>query len=149
MSTDLARICPLCQHEDRNELDDAMMSGTRAREVADQYGFTMQEVLEHKIHAIYPYVEDASIEQMDALIGEAAASGARCKTYNQERELLKAIELAANMVVKKVDMVKKRSANMSANGLDVQQVRDKLVDALEAHPDAVAAVVKALGGGRE
>ena len=146
MSAELTKICQLCEHPDRNLIDNDLMTGWRARDCADTYGFTLQEVLEHKMHAVYPYADDVAIEQMDGIMQETADTMRRLRVMRNELGVLKALEQTSQLVVKRVELIKRRLAAGTDSAPDIIEARDRITRALDAHPEAALAVSKALGG---
>ena len=169
----MARPCTICQHEQRAEIDAALVESAPNRRVAAQFGFSEQAVRRHKAAhlpaAMARASEAAAVARGDDLMGqvreqqarvgrlflEAEAVLAAAKKAGKLRIVLSAVRTAAGTIHEArggVDLMARLlgelndSVTVLLDSPEWLDIRNRIIRALQPYPEAGAAVVAALKG---
>ncbi len=153
----MPRVCTLCSHEDREEIDAALVLGRPSRELAEQYGLSGSAVRRHRLDHL-----SAALARVAAARQEAGPSSALDRLEELRQRAMKVLDsadeegkaslsLAAIREVRSlVELIAKITGELDERAqvavVNVQtseewaQIRAALSQALAPHPDAARAV---------
>lgn len=156
--------CSVCSRSDRAAIDDALISGTAYRTIAARHdGVSLSALTRHRRAHVSPALQAVVVERAQAgavsaldrledLYTEATAILAALKADGNSTKALAAVQVLAGVVEKIAritgeldDRPQVAVVNLQSSP-DWQQVRAVILGALATHPDARAAVVRALDG---
>ena len=146
--------CKVCNHENRNDIETALLAGVPQREVATRYGLTPASVSRHKRNHMAMVIREhaeltaqnlmayvaALQRQAQALKDKAEASGDYKVALSGIRELVRIVDLMARLSGNLDD---RPQINIAVNPQWIE-IRDVILDALAPYPEAQARVVEAL-----
>jgi hypothetical protein len=154
----MPRRCTVCDHSERHGIDEALVTGAPYRSVAKQFGLSESAVYRHKTEHLPAHllkameVEEAAraddlLEQVRHLQGHALDILERAEKAGDLRTALAAISQARGnleLLGKLAGELDERpvvNLNISSEWLELRAV---IVGALEPHPAAHRAVLRAL-----
>ncbi len=156
----MTRTCTVCRHPDRRTIDQAMVRRTPFRTIAQQYGVSAWAALRHHDDhlpaALSKAQEAAEVAQADDLLSQvrnlqarahgildkAEAAGDLRTALSAIREARGNLELLAKLLGE-LDERPQVNVLVSTEWLELRAV---IVGALEPHPEARGAVLRALEG---
>jgi hypothetical protein len=155
------RSCTICEHPDREAIDEALVGGASNRSVASLYDVSEAAVRRHKANHLPAKLVMAQaaeeVAQADDLLGQMQDLQSRtlavleaAETTNQHRTALSAIREARSnleLLAKLLGELDERpvvNLSVSPQWLELRAV---IVAALEPHPDALSDVLRALENG--
>ena len=156
----MPRRCTVCDHPKRHSIDETLVTGAPYRSVAKQFGLSDSAVYRHKTEHLPAYllkareVEEAAraddlLEQVRLLQGHALDILERAEKAGDLRTALAAISQARGnlellgKLAGELDHRPVVNLNVSPEWLELRTV---IVGALEPHPAAHSAVLRALEG---
>ena len=156
----MPRRCTVCDHAERHGIDEALVTGAPYRSVAKRFGLSESSVYRHKTEHLPAHLlkareaEDAAraddlLDQVRHLQTHALDILERAEKAGDLRTALAAISQARGnlellgKLAGELDERPMVNLNISPQWLELRAV---IVGALESHPAAHTAVVKALGG---
>jgi hypothetical protein len=156
----MPRRCTVCDHPERHSIDKALVSGAPYRSVAKRFGLSESAVYRHKTEHLPPHLlkareaEEAAradnlLEQVRTLQAHSLGILDRAEKAGDLRTALAAISQARGnleLLGKLAGELDERpvvNLNVSSEWLDLRAV---IVGALEPHPAAHNAVLRALEG---
>jgi hypothetical protein len=156
----MPRSCTICAHTDRDAIEDAFIAGTPKRRIASHYGVSERAVRYHTrehLPALLALARDAEqasradtlLDRIEALQSRTLAILEAAEETNEHRTALAAIrEARGNLeligeVTKELDRTPTLNLHLNPEWLELRAV---IVGALDAHPDARGAVLRALEG---
>lgn len=171
----MAPRCTVCSHPDRDKIDRRLVGGESARGIAREFGLSHAAAdrhrarhIPHELAQAHQAVEVARAGSLlDEIRGhaaragrlvdqaEAVLSGARGRRQLRVRlEAIKTATVALREVRGTLELLGKVGGELGTGGITVaiqaapewQALRDRILCALRPHPDALRAVVEALGG---
>lgn len=157
----MGRTCSVCAHEDRQEIDEALVSGTPYRDIAGRTGLTTSALSRHRSDHISAALQSVVVERdadaaaslldrVEDLIGRterilsaSEESGKVAQALGAVRELRALLELLgkASGELKPDGLIQVLNVQTSPEWLQIRQV---LLAALAPHPEARVAVAGAL-----
>jgi hypothetical protein len=154
------RACTVCSHESRDAIEDAFIAGTPKRRIASHYGVSERAVRYHlreHLPALLALARDAAqasradslLDRIEALQSRTLAILEATEETHDHRVALAAIrEARGNLeligeVTKELDRTPTLNLHLNPEWLELRAV---IVGALDAHPDARGAVLRALEG---
>ena len=154
----MPRACTICAHEERDAIEDAFIAGTPKRRIATHYGVTEQALRRHlreHLPALLALARDAEraaradslLDRIEALQSRTEAVLERVEGTENYSATLSAIrEMRANLeligeVTKELDRTPTLNLHLSPEWIELRTV---IVGALDDHPDARDAVVRAI-----
>jgi transposase-like protein len=154
----MPRRCTVCDHHERHDIDEALVTGAPYRSVAKRYGLSDSAVYRHKTEHLPAHLlkareaeevaqADDLLEQVRHLQGRALEILERAEKSGDLRTALAAISQArANLellgkLAGELDERPVVNLNVSPQWLELRAV---IVGALEPHPAAHTAVLRAL-----
>jgi hypothetical protein len=154
------RACTVCSHESRDAIEDAFIAGTPKRRIASHYGVSERAVRYHlreHLPALLALARDAEqasradslLDRIEALQSRTLAILEATEETHDHRVALAAIrEARGNLeligeVTKELDRTPTLNLHLNPEWLELRAV---IVGALDAHPDARGAVLRALEG---
>jgi len=156
----MPRSCTICRHADRDAIEDAFVAGTPKRRIASRYGVTERAVRHHTrehLPALLALARDAEraaradslLDRIEALQSRTLAILEASQETHDHRVALAAIrEVRANLeliaeVTKELDRTPTLNLHLNPEWLEL---RTTIVGALDPHPEARGAVLRALEG---
>jgi hypothetical protein len=157
----LPRTCTVCVHDSRVEIDRALVAGEAFRNIAERFGTSATALHRHKgehLPAKLLMAQQAEeVAQADSLLDQvgdlqrraygildkAEGAGDLRTALGAIREARGNLELLAKLLGE-LDERRVVNLNVSPEWLELRAV---IVGALEPHPDARGAVLRALEGG--
>ena len=156
----MPRRCTACDHSERNGIDEALVTGAPYRSVARRFELSESAVYRHKTEHLPAHLlkarEDEEVAQADHLLEQVRNLQAhalnileRAEKAGDLRTALAAIYQARGnlellgKLAGELDERPQVNLTVSPQWLELRAV---IVGALESHPAAHTAVVKALGG---
>ena len=156
----MPRACTVCSHESRDAIEDAFIAGTPKRRIASHYGVSERAVRYHlreHLPALLALARDACaasradslLDRIEALQSRTLAILEATEETHDHRVALAAIrEARGNLeligeVTKELDRTPTLNLHLNPEWLELRAV---IVGALDAHPDARGAVLRALEG---
>ena len=156
----MPRSCTICSHESRDAIEDAFIAGTPKRRIASHYGVSERAVRYHTrehLPALLALARDAEraaradslLDRIEALQSRTLAILEATEETGEHRTALAAIrEARGNLeligeVTKELDRTPTLNLHLNPEWLELRAV---IVGALDAHPDARGAVLRALEG---
>ncbi len=154
-----AQVCCVCRHDNREEIDRALLRGVGVREVEARFGVPKSSAHRHKQRHILEAVSKAhaahEVAAADGLLVEVmrlsrkAAKILRLAEKKTDyraaiggvREGLRAVELKARLLG---ELREQANVNVLVASPGWQALQAAIVEALEPHPEAKAAVISAL-----
>jgi hypothetical protein len=157
----MPRSCTICEHTDRDAIEDAFIAGAPKRRIASQYGVSERAVRYHlreHLPVLLALARDAErasradslLDRIEALQSRTLAVLEATEETHDHRVALAAIrEARGNLeligeVTKELDRTPTLNLHLNPEWMELRTV---IVGALEPHPDARGAVLRALGGG--
>jgi hypothetical protein len=154
----MTRVCTICSHESRDAIEDAFIAGTPKRRIASHYGVSERAVRYHlreHLPALLALARDAEraaradtlLDRIEALQSRTLAILEAAEETNEHRTALSAIrEARGNLeligeVTKELNRAPTLNLHLNPEWLELRAV---IVGALDAHPDARGAVLRAL-----
>jgi hypothetical protein len=154
------RACTVCSHESRDAIEDSFIAGTPKRRIASHYGVSERAVRYHlreHLPALLALARDAAqasradslLDRIEALQSRTLAILEATEETHDHRVALAAIrEARGNLeligeVTKELDRTPTLNLHLNPEWLELRAV---IVGALDAHPDARGAVLRALEG---
>jgi hypothetical protein len=154
------RACTVCSHESRDAIEDAFIAGTPKRRIASHYGVSERAVRYHlreHLPALLALARDAAqasradslLDRIEALQSRTLAILEATEVTHDHRVALAAIrEARGNLeligeVTKELDRTPTLNLHLNPEWLELRAV---IVGALDAHPHARGAVLRALEG---
>lgn len=149
-------VCSICTHDSSAEIDKQLVAGVPYRQIATRYGVTVTSLFRHRgahlspaLCALQAQTEtdnqttlvdriEALIERGEHLFAGAAKSGQHTQALGTLRELRNLLELLG-----KADGTLAKAPTVTINLMASSEwlaVRAALLDALQPHPAARAAV---------
>jgi hypothetical protein len=156
----MPRSCTVCEHSERGSIDRALVSGASNRSVASLYDVSEAAVRRHKTNhlpAKLVMAEQAAevaeagglLSQVQGLQGRALAILDKAETAGDLRTALGAIREARGNLELLAKLLGELDERPVVNVLVSPQwveLRTLIVGALDAHPEALGAVVGAIEG---
>jgi hypothetical protein len=156
----MPRSCTICSHPSRDAIEDAFIAGTPKRRIASHYGVSERAVRYHlreHLPALLALARDAAqasradslLDRIEALQSRTLAILEATEETHDHRVALAAIrEARGNLeligeVTKELDRTPTLNLHLNPEWLELRAV---IVGALDAHPDARGAVLRALEG---
>jgi hypothetical protein len=158
----MPRTCTVCGHEHRYEIEDILVSRSKPyRDIARRYGVSKDAVGRHvsegHVSDLIKLAADAEraaradglLDRIEALHSRTLAILEATEETNEHRTALAAIrEARSNLeligeVTKELDRTPTLNLHLNPEWLELRAV---IVGALDAHPDARGAVLRALEG---
>jgi hypothetical protein len=154
----VSRVCTICSHDRRDEIEDAFIAGTPKRRIASQHGVTERAVRHHmrehlpELLALARDAEraaraDTLLDRIEALQSRTLATLDEAEHTDDYRARLAAIrEARANLeligeVTKEINRTPTLELHLNPEWLKVQAV---IVSALEPYSEAKDAVVSGI-----
>jgi len=148
--------CRACTHPDRNDIDGAIVSGVSSRKVAERFSLSEAGVSRHKVGHLSPAIAKAAskrggklldrvealIERTESILTTAEQSGrvtVALSAVREQRELLRLMGTASGELKEGPQL----TVNLMASP-EWLAIRQAVLEALAAHPDARAAVAQRL-----
>jgi hypothetical protein len=156
----MPRSCTICSHESRDAIEDAVIAGTPKRRIASRYGVTERAVRHHTrehLPALLALARDAErAARADSLLDRIEALQSRtlaileateethdhCVALAAIREARGNLELIGE-VTKELDRTPTLNLHLNPEWLEL---RTTIVGALDHHPEARGAVLRAIDG---
>jgi hypothetical protein len=156
----MGRSCTICSHESRDAIEDAFIAGTPKRRIASHYGVSERAVRYHlreHLPALLALARDAErasradslLDRIEALQSRTLAILEATEETHDHRVALAAIrEARGNLeligeVTKELDRTPTLNLHLNPEWLELRTV---IVGALDHHPEARGAVLRALEG---
>src|SRR5918995_6333782 len=156
----MPRSCSVCTHDERDSIEDAFIVGTPKRRIASHYGVSERAVRHHlreHLPALLALARDAEraaradslLDRIEALQSRTLAILEATEETGEHRAALAAIrEARGNIeligeITKELDRTPTLNLHLNPEWLELRAV---IVGALDAHPDARGAVLRALEG---
>lgn len=157
----MGRSCSICTHEDRQTIDEALVSGTAYRNLAERFSLSLAALSRHRSEHVSAALQAVVVERdrqaagslldrVEDLIGRterilssAEESGKVAQALGAVRELRALLELLgkASGELKPDGLVQVLNVQTSPEWLAIRQA---VLAALAAHPEARVAVAGAL-----
>ena len=154
----MPQACTICSHERRDAIEDAFITGTPKRRIAAHHGVTEQAVRRHvreHLPTLLALARDAEraaradslLDRIEALQSRTRAILEATEETNEHRTALAAIRGArGNLeligeITKEINRTPTLNLSLSPEWLELRAV---IAGALETHPEARAAVVRAI-----
>ena len=158
----MPRVCTICTHESRPEIDRVLLDGEAYRSIAKRYGASPSAVLRHREHLPSQLVkarEAEEITQADTLLEQvrylqtralsildrADDSGDLRTALGAIREARSNLELLAKLLG---ELQQEGTINVTVTP-EWLTLRATVIGALQPYPDAARAVSKALTAGEK
>ena len=156
----MPRTCTVCAHDARANIDRALVASEPLRTIADRWSVSKTSLMRHKaehVPATLAKAQEAQeVARADDLLADVRALQARtlailnaAEASEQHRTALSAIREARSnleLLAKLLGELDERPAVNVVLSPEWLELRAVVVGALEPHPDARGAVLKALGG---
>jgi hypothetical protein len=154
----MGRTCSICNHEQRQAIEAALISGTPYRNISKQFSVSLAALNRHKSEHLPAHLASArqaeEVAQADDLLAELRGLQAKAyelllKAEKQNdlrtallgvREARGCLELLAEL---EGELDRRQTVNVTL-GPEWQQVRMVIIEALQSYPDARVAVAKRL-----
>ena len=154
----MPRSCTICIHEQRNEIERAVVLQTRYRKIAALYSVSESAISRHVRDHILPYmarVREAEcmeraatlVDRLDEITSETRAilRAAREEGGSADDRALRAIRRIERQLELEAKIFEVIPSEPTVNVLIAPKVQIAIVKALEPFPDAQQAVADALG----
>ena len=161
----MPRVCTVCTHTERQRIDEALVTGTSFRKIAERFGTSTTALYRHKQDHVPGHLAKAQaaeeVAQADDLLArllllnqETLAILREARTgHEKDNELaLKAIARAEKQLELQGKLVGKLQDHPTVNVLVLpawQMLRTTIFVALAPYPEARVAVAEALHSSRE
>ncbi len=157
----MPRSCTICEHPDRETIDEALVGGASNRSVASLYDVSEAAVRRHKANHLPAKLvmaqaaeevaqADTLLDQIQDLQSRTLAILEAAESTNQHRTALSAIREARSnleLLAKLLGELDERPVVNLSVSPEWLELRAVIVGALEPHPQALRAVVGALESG--
>ena len=153
----MSRTCTICKHPSRDEINQALLGNESSRSIAGRWSVSKTALLRHKAGHLPAAVVQAAaaeeqvssgklLERLTALNRETASILREARTANDNQLALKAIARVEKQLEFEGRLLAKlESATDSVTMLpEWQDLRLEILKALEPHPAARQAVVRAI-----
>lgn len=157
----MGRACSICSHEDRQAIDEALVSGTGYRNLAERFSVSLAALSRHRNEHVSAALQAVVVERereaagslldrvesligrTEALLSSAEATGKVAQALGAVRELRALLELLgkASGELKPDGLVQVLNVQTSPEWLAIRQA---VLLALAPHPEARVAVAGAL-----
>lgn len=153
--------CGVCSHDERRDIEAAIVSGKSRRAVASQYGLSKDGVARHEANHLSPALKGvvtkrevagatSALDRLEHLYGRASrvldaaeAEGKASLSLAAVRELRGLVETLARITGELDDSPKVAVVNLSSSA-EWQTTRAAMLDVLREYPDAGRAVAARL-----
>ena len=156
----MPRTCTVCAHDARAKIDRALVASEPLRAIADRWSVSKTSLMRHKaehVPATLAKAQEAQeVARADDLLADVRALQARtlailnaAEASEQHRTALSAIREARSnleLLAKLLGELDERPTVNLVLSPEWLELRAVVVGALEPHPDARGAVLRALGG---
>jgi hypothetical protein len=156
----MPRVCTICTHEKRGEIDAALLAGEPFRTIASRFGTSPTALHRHKkhlptflvkAHEVNEAVEAGTLlerlkflnAETRAILAECRAEGNRAVALLAIARLEKQLELEAKLIG---ELQQEGTINLVVNA-EWLTLRAAVISALLPYPDAAQAVTRALAAG--
>ena len=156
----MPRTCTICSHEQRPEIDAALLNGEAYRSIAKRYGASPSAVLRHREHLPNQLVkarEAEEVTQADTLLEQVRSLQTRALSIldrADEAGDLKTALAAIREARSNLELLGKLAGELQQEGTvnvtltpEWLGLRAVVISALQPYPDAAQAVSKALTAG--
>ncbi len=154
----MGRDCSVCVHEDRNIIDQRLISGTPTRQIADEFGVGRESVNRHKKNHLPVELlkskrlaeisaADNLIERVESLFDKALSLLGQAegeKKFSATASLLKEARSSLELIGKISGELKSGTVVNLTYSPQWTELRNVLITTLEPHPEIKAEVVQAL-----
>ncbi len=154
----MPRVCTICAHDQREAIDQALVSGESFRYVAERFGTSSTALHRHKAEHVPATLAkaqeaqevaqaDSLLEQMQALQAKALTILAKAEQAGDLRTALLAIREARACVETLLEVEGELNRRPEVNlyiSAEWIEVRNVLMTALAPYPEARASVAQAL-----
>lgn len=159
----MARVCSICTHDQRSEIDTALLAGEPLRDIAGQFRLSRSALHRHKTDHLAEQMAEVAERNAEADVRTAIDVVSQLKTVNAEAHaVLKAAKAAKDggLTLQAIDRITKqielqaRLIDLLKDGTTINvvvtpqwvELRSTLLSALQDHPDARLSVAAALQG---
>ncbi len=156
----MPRTCTICAHEQRAEIDAALLAGEPYRVIAQRYAASEDAVYRHKGHLprlIVKAHEAQEVAQADTLLEQVLSLKARALSILDKAEDAGDLRTAVSAIREAratVELFAKLSGELQQEGTvnlvvnaEWLTLRAVVIGALQPYPDAAGAVTRALASG--
>lgn len=157
----MPRVCTICGHKKRAEIDEAIVQGEAIRRIAAQYRLSPSALQRHKDGHIPPVLakahEAAEVARADGLLGmlqDLETDARRIGEKAEKKKDLRTALAAIRELVRIVELTAKLRGELAQEGQTTinmlvadpgwLEIRTRIVEALEPYPEARLAVVSAM-----
>lgn len=159
----MPRICTVCSHPDRNEIDTALVAGDPLRNVARRRSVTVSALFRHKRDHLPGHLvkaaEEEDLAQAIDVVRQLKAINAACLEILQKSRAdgKHSISLrAVDRIHRQIELQARLLGELRETGPQVNvliaaewhEIRMTIFNVLEPYPEARAALAEALGGAR-
>jgi hypothetical protein len=154
----MPRVCSICSHEDREEINAALLSGAPLRDIARRYATSKDALARHREHLPLRLVKaqdaaevaqaDTLLEQVKSLqaraltiLDKAEASGDLRTALSAIREARGNLELLAKLLG---ELQQEGTVNVLVAAPEWLALRSLILEAIAPYPEARTAVLGAL-----
>jgi len=155
----MPRVCSVCRHADRPAIDAALLSGDSFRHIASQFGTSTTALQRHKADhlpaAVATAHEAEQVAQADDLLRQLRGLHAKAVSLllaaeraGDLRTALAGVREARSCLEVLLEVEGEISRRPEVNitiSAEWVEIRTVILGALQAHPEARSAVVRALG----
>lgn len=155
----MGRTCTVCTHAERPAIEQALVTGTAFRTIADRYGVSHQALIRHKTDHLPAAVVAAAgdeetrqaldvLQQLRTINGAALAVLRDARAAKDGELALKAIDRIFRQIELQAKLLGELDERPTINVLVAPEwlaLRGRLVVALAAFPEARVAVAEVLG----
>lgn len=157
----MPRTCTICAHNDRSEIDAALLNGEPYRRIAQRYAASPDAVNRHKREHLSSQMAQAArangaadvrtaidvVQQLRAINDEAHAVLIDARESRDGELRLKAIEQVRKQIelqARLIDLIRDGDTVNITISPQWLEIRAVVIDALSGHPDASQRVAEAL-----
>lgn len=157
----MGRACSVCTHDDRQAIDEALVSGTPYRNLAEQFSVSLAALSRHRSDHVSAALQavvvererdaaaslldrvESLIERTERILSASEETGKVAQALGAVRELRALLELLgkASGELKPDGLVQVLNVQTSPEWLAIRQA---ILGALQSHPEARMAVAGAL-----
>jgi hypothetical protein len=152
----MPRRCSVCDHPERQKVDEALVTGAPYRSIAKRFVLSESAVYRHKVEHLPARLakarEAAEVAQADDLLAQvrdlqdrALAVLGRAESAGELRTALGAIREARGNLELLAKLIGDLDERPQVNVLIAQEAQTTIIAALAPYPDARQAVADALG----
>ena len=149
----MARTCTICAHNERNAIDHALVKGTALRTIADHWSVSKTSLIRHKADHLPTALvkangaaEAAHGDDLLAKVVQLEADARRIGAKAEKAKDLRGALMGVRELTRVIELLAKLRGELESQPtvINVQVLAPVILGALEAYPDARAAVAARL-----